>query len=141
MSAFICDHKTFSNIYSGLTIYGKSNSLDYDSVKRGAEEALGGRSEGEFINILYYLNIRAVNQRYGEEMPEQVSAAELNKMCRFNPHIRIYQFLKSLECLRYQMCEGDVPKTPTYKSLGKLIDAVCYSIAHSAPEYDAAKWG
>jgi hypothetical protein len=140
MSAFICAEKTFSDIYSGMRLYGNSPIWSDAGIAHTFKLISEGRKPEELIDILYRLNTRAVNQRYGEEKPEELTAKELNNLCAFNPHVSKAQFLKSLECLSYQMAEGDVPETKFYKQVDKLICAVALSIVHTSKEYEAAKW-
>jgi hypothetical protein len=140
MSAFICGPKTFSDIYSGLAIYGSSPLRSYDGVASTTEKVLEGKQTEEFIEILYRLNVRAVNQRYIENTPEHLTRETLKTLCGFNPHVSIYQFLKSLECLHYQMCEGEVPATKPYEQIQDLINSVSRSIAHNCEEYERATW-
>ena len=137
MSAFVCGQQTYNEIYAGLNapnIY----------TKRAINTLTGGRDMSEVIDILYRLNIRAVNQRYEsnpthEQSIEHTGKRLLAKLCKLID-VSQTQFLKSLECLRYQMTEGNVPETKEYKQLGEIIDAVKTSIIKEIPEYAAAHW-
>lgn len=136
MSAFIVADKTMGDIYSGLRMYGNDAVLRYDIKK-----FLGGRQIEEVVDILFRLNIRAVNQRYGDERAENMTRAELKVMCKVDLNVSVYQFLKSLECLHYQMAEGDVPNTKEYQMLGTLINDICVAMVHKSADYEKAEWG
>ena len=140
MSAFICNPETFSNVYSGLRIYGMSNLHHYSTIKQAMTPFLGIRTLDECIAKLYELNVEAVNQRYGDKTKLVPDDDYLKSFKNLDPHISMFQFLKSLECLSYQMSEGDIPETPEYQALENLIKAVSYSIAHSHPDYESASW-
>lgn len=136
MSAFICEEKTFKEIYSGMKIFKNDAYIKYD-----IEKFLGGRQIEELIDILFRLNVRAVNQRYREDTPEATTKERLKGMCRIDINVNVYQFLKSLECLHYQMAEGEVPATKEYQMLEELIKDVCVSLVHRSAEYERANWG
>jgi hypothetical protein len=141
MSAFVCGPETFSTIYSGLKVYGSSQAtLNFYMLKKITERMTVDTLE-HLIERLYSLNVQAVNQRYGEHAVDWMGSTAFQSYRVFNPSVSVYQFLKSLECLHYQLCEGDIPKTEEYKVLGALIDAVAMAIVHSSPEYAAANWG
>src|SRR3990167_4628511 len=124
MSAFICDPKTFSNVYSGLRIYGTSNLHHYSTIKRAMTPLLGIRTLDECVAKLYELNVMAVNQRYGDKTALIQDDSYLKHFSYLDPHISLFQFLKSLDCLSYQMAEGNIPETPEYQALENLIKAV-----------------
>lgn len=140
MSAFVVNQKTFSEIYSGLKLWEDSKNGNNYLIASGIKKLLEGKQAEEIIDVLYRLNIRAVNQRYNDEAEENTTREELKKMCEFNPHISRHQFLKSLECLHYQMSEGEVPETKSYKLVEQLISNICIAIAHSSDDYEQAHW-
>jgi hypothetical protein len=140
MSAFICSEKTLSECYSGLVKYQKESVGQYEGMGRAIQKFLDGRSEDEMLDILYRLNVRAVNQKYGDKTEEAPTKEMLAEMCRLSLDVPAHQFLKSLECLHYQMAEGDIPETKEYKAMEKLIEAVCRAIAHGSKVYAEAHW-
>ncbi len=94
------------------------------------------------IISMYELNVEAVNVRYNEKYDATLSPHELRAMCRAHPSVSIYQFLKSVECLHYQISEGDIPNTSeVYRLIENLISAICKDIAHESELYKEAKWG
>ena len=51
------------------------------------------------------------------------------------------QAAKSLDCLSYQCCEGEIPETSAlYKTIDKVRNSICRSIVSNLKEYDTAKW-
>ena len=133
MSAYICENKTYDRIYSGL--------LNWDRIMQGSgeyplTEFKQGKTIDDKLNQLYILNQSAVNQRY-----DNIEYTKDYPKYKYIPDINIYQFLKSIRCLLYQLCEGDIPKTKEYQKLEKLCDVIAYEIVSRVPEYDSADWG
>ncbi len=147
MSAFICNNQTYANIYSGMQVFYHPS---YSNTQRAIGELLDSVST-PFLDIdhhatalaaLYAVNVEAINLRYNENNPTAITNEELKEMCHLQPALSPYQFVKSLECLHYQMCEGNIPETSKlYPLIGKLISAVCTDIAHTSKLYSEAKWG
>jgi hypothetical protein len=50
------------------------------------------------------------------------------------------QAYKSLQCLSYQCCEGNVPDNPLYKLLEEIENAMARQIVSDLAEYDKAEW-
>lgn len=140
MSAFICSSKTFQEIYTGLEMARTSHCLTYNVLRNEINRALGGKTVKEYIDILYRLNVKAVNQRYNEKTIESIPATDLDTIATIDKNVSMAQFLKSCECLHYQMSEGDIPEKKEYKQLEKIIDAISYTIAHTQTEYENAHW-
>jgi len=147
MSAYICSNKTYENIYSGLQVFYHPS---YRNTQRAIGELLDFVTTPFFdidhnktaIAELYALNVNAVNQRYHEHIDTVVRPDQLENICRLSQRISIYQFVKSVECLQYQMCEGDIPeKYELYTIVSKLITAACTDIAHTSELYSKANWG
>lgn len=135
MSAYVVDRSTFKTINTGLREF---NTDKFPSVQRAIRSSLVSFEGAEALTKrLYALNVRAVNQRYGdshsEEMPYPVEMTDTP--------VSIFQFLKSLECIHYQMSEGNVPEEFEYKNLKGLIDSIYYHIVSSMPLYQMATWG
>ena len=55
-------------------------------------------------------------------------------------HLSIYQFLKSVECLAYQSCEGRAEQDKLYKFLIRLEEILKNQIISEIEEYKNAKW-
>jgi len=145
MSAFICKEKTFGTIYSGLRAFnnGRYPSTKYaiavllDYVQTLNPEVDTYRSA---VAHFYNLNVRAVNQRYCETISEKVADEDLTKFTLFDLNVSRIAFFKSLECLQYQMSEGDIPNQKAYSLIEKLISAIAEDFVHSSKEYEMEDW-
>lgn len=136
MSAFIVSNQCMKNIIYNLfwdhefkrihTILERNNYRESEDFDRLAIE-------------FFEMNKEAVKQRYNEKentdyikIPDSFNwdGGKLNK----------YQCLKSMECLRYQCSEGNIPKTRLYKFLDNLIITWQSYIMDGIPEYNQAGW-
>ncbi|KKK51532.1 hypothetical protein LCGC14_3114020 [marine sediment metagenome] len=137
MSSFIVSISCMQNIIEGLfwhhqfrerygNLYEKQN-LYHES--------------GDFNVLaenLYLLNQAGVMQRYPDK-PDS-NYVKIPKFNWRNKPVNDMQLLKSLQCLRYQCCEGDIDKEPLYKWLQDMISCLMDFIIDKMPEYDKAKW-
>lgn len=141
MSAFIMSRDAYSTVYSGLKVFGMSQLPSCEIIKRASRQVFDNAqvkstdAAEDAITMFYAANVNAVNQRYGDDTSPGIPFHP-----QFNPHVSMFQFLKSLECLHYQMSEGDVPTTDAYSLLKQLIDAVYYQIVSNTPDYQSARW-
>jgi len=88
----------------------------------------------KFGQLLVDLNRESVNQRYNEkEKPFKFVFSDVK--C-----LSIFQFLKSVECLTYQSCEGNCDKTELYKFLEEIENHLRNDIIQEIEEYKEAKW-
>ena len=127
MSAYICDDKTISQA-AEFMLYGRPDhqcSVHVLNVK-------------ELARALWAMNVRAVHSRYEGREGDPGSF-------RFHPGklaIPLAQSIKTLECLRYQCSEGNVPEADLYQTLERIIDSAKYTLLRRVcPEYDNATWG
>lgn len=144
MSAFLCNKETFEKVYSGLIVYGESrqaeylrNAVRYATLPHQYEEGGGCIS---YVRALYAANVEAVGQRYNDETRNEPGAKRIPFTVGFDPHVDLYAWIKALECLLYQMSEGDVPESDTYKSLKSIINASYKEAVHMHDRYEAAEW-
>ena len=91
------------------------------------------------------LNVQAVNIRYGETADEHEYDDWRWKVSRLiavvlHDRARACRLLISLECLVYQLTEGDVPSHPLYVSAMKRIKDIQAMIVQSLPEYADIPW-
>lgn len=49
--------------------------------------------------------------------------------------------LKQLDCLIYQLSEGDIPERPLFKALERIRREIADRILTANPEYAASPWG
>lgn len=150
MSAFIASPETYQTVYNGLRHVLTSSEYESTSARTCARTLVDasqptGRDEiqdrtKDTTRRLYALNVRAVNQRYvgdstSEEMPKEIERIV------FKSHVpTLEQIIKSLECIHYQMSEGDVPEEWEYKSIGKLPALLAIARVHKSQMYAMSKW-
>lgn len=95
----------------------------------------------DFRNLadrLFEMNQKALLQRYDDKPDSdyvKIPKFEIN-----DKPVSDLQLLKSLQCLSYQCCEGNVPKTKLYKWVETIIESLKSYIISKMPEYDKAKW-
>ena len=81
------------------------------------------------------MNTKAVNCRYNETTKtDQYTHTPDYK-------INIFHALKSLQCLLYQCCEGDIDQTELNKSMRQIEKSIMHEIIDKIPEYERANWG
>lgn len=83
---------------------------------------------------LYRLNADAVALCYNQPETSPVYVHNVRQ------ETKIQQF-KSVQCLLYQMTEGDVPEHPTYKELEGIAKRLACAIVYTLPEWMTADWG
>lgn len=137
MSSFIVDAKTINRILTYLHLHKGQMSYSY-ITRRAAElgydlESNSGLSE--LGTDLLGLNYRATNARYNEE-----NGLQQLHIYKFE-HVSQLQALKSLQCLKYQCSEGDVPESVLFKFLEDCEHAIMSSIIRAMPEYENTQWG
>lgn len=157
MSAFIMQLEGFNDLFNELAVRAESSNRTCDvhySITRdvlkflgidsyaGASEALVNSKALDRVIALFRANVEAVNYRYSH-LPEVIeNQPEVPLLTRnsYWPKWSPVQLLKHLQCLSYQMSEGEIPETQIYKDLDRLISAIALSIVNHTPEYDKAKW-
>jgi len=141
MSAFIVEDKTINGIVSWMhdAIVRKT---DYAWCVRTLEK-LGYRLDSDLgckrlAEELFTLNCDSIEQRYGEGQAEKFRPLDFQfQLTRTgNP----YQALKSMRCLLYQCCEGDVPEqSDLYNALEKVSLELSYQIVSRTKIYESAQ--
>ena len=86
---------------------------------------------------LLALNAAAVAVRYGE--PVELTGANYQYRPQGHTCTDILQ-IKAVDCLLYQMAEGDIPERPEYTALAEIADGLRRKIVANLPEYQAAAW-
>ena len=136
MSSFIVSDKCIKNIIYNLFWDHEFKRTDFILTRNGYKNV----EDFDRLAIeLCTLNKEAVKQRYDE--PEENDHIAIRE--RFNwdgGKLDKYQALKSMQCLRYQCSEGNVPETKLYKMLEDLILTWMYYIFNQIPEYNKAEW-
>jgi len=124
MSAYVCDNKTISQVVDFLL-------ADWVRLFKGeTPQSLGV--------MLHAMNCAAVAARYeGREG----KAPGFKYECTPYP-VPLAQSIKTLECLKYQCSEGDIPKEDLYQSLESVLSGAKDTLLRQVcPEYDRAEWG
>lgn len=141
MSAFILGEDGFRQLAAELAYHVNH---DHSGLQWSVQNFIGDRAHisleriAERVQELYAANVRAVNQRYGDNTPITDLTIRVNgTMPRWTP----VQLFKNLECLSYQMAEGDVPESQIYKDLETLIGSIARRIVGRSEKYEQAKWG
>lgn len=49
--------------------------------------------------------------------------------------------LRQLDCLLYQLTEGDVPERPLFEALARMRRILADRVLESVPSYASAPWG
>ena len=157
MSAFVMLPEGFSELANELACRADSLNRTCDinySLTQDIREFLGFKSHvdpsedmanqaaTEAMLALFSANVEAVNYRYSHMSNEERGMYTPPSFSRtaYWPKWSPVQLLKHLHCLRYQMSEGPVPESETYKRLETLIGAVAQSIVTHSPEYNTAAW-
>jgi len=144
MSVFIIEPKTIENICrtleSGDYFTNGSKNMLYSYLEYGYffpdENGNDTNRIRSLLKKLYEINIISWNERYNENEPLETNIIDFNKGKPTN----IYQLLKSLECLRYQI-EGEILEQDSrVQDLDRLIEQITSKIINNLPEYENAKW-
>lgn len=152
MSAFVLENDAFVQIADELASHAENPTNLCDTNYQFASyirEYLGFSSScfdapGDAypeavakVEELHEVNVRAVNDRY-ESTDEPSNLRFVRRSCV--PQWSPVQLFKHLQCLRYQMAEGDVPESAVYKDLDALISNLCGAIVTGLPEYESSAW-
>ena len=154
MSAFVLETKGYTTLAREMLDYATLNGIRAAGRKNATLKFLFGDTWQEHynddketirkqielrINNLISANTHAVEERYNEEQPSE--HFEFVKLYGGFPFWTPIQLIKHLQCLRYQMSEGDVPNLPIYKLLEQYIADLCEAYITSLDAYDSADWG
>jgi len=141
MSAWIVTNKSINNIvntfywfkypfYGGRTELKELFNID---LEQHNDEDLNEELK-KFGQLLINLNQESINQRYEKkDKPFKFKFSDVKSLS-------IFQFLKSVECLIYQSCEGNCEDKKEYKFLVNLKRALTSKIINEIEEYKNAKW-
>jgi len=141
MSAWIVGNESINKIVNSFYWLRENEHLRYklkDKFKisfEGLDDEKLNKQLKKFGQLLTDLNQNSVNQRYNTK--DKPFKFELIDDKGFN---NIFQFLKSVECLGYQSCEGNCDETKIYKFLMELESFLRFKIIEEIDEYKKAKW-
>lgn len=108
----------------------------------------------EWIMTLYEMNEASYAAYYEEELCIERMELVKNEMAKWKYDniptklCNIYQLLKWLQCIKYQIEEITIKEAGLWKleyvrpmyMLGNSIDCITYNIIDNIPEYKEAKW-
>lgn len=143
MSAYVIDDKTMVRVLRAFTAcshYGYTIAGYSADVKRMSEDNQNATLQA-IADALYKANNKAVNQRYGLK----------NKAPKFKGKSPIFNtdatkqelcdISKALDCLLYQMSEGNVFGSRIFMELERIAGNIGREIARRCSEYDFSPWG
>jgi hypothetical protein len=152
MSAFVVGSDTMDKCVAIICARGQYGQTipvfaGVETAKNSAKTEIGRR--------LFTLNIEAVQQRYPDtidkpkDMPGPIEPIPAHRLAAEYVYagpsrlgfVDAIACVKSLQCLRYQCCEGDVDKSELYAELIRAIGAICEAIVEAMPDYERAPWG
>ena len=142
MSAFIVDDETINRIVGWLHD-AVTRKTDYSWCTRSLEK-LGYKLDSELgckrlAEELFTLNCDSIEQRYGEGQAKQFRPLNFQFSLGRSPNH--YQALKSMRCLLYQCCEGDVPEqSDLYNALDRVSLELSYQLVSRTKIYETALW-
>ena len=139
MSCFIVRDETIS-IIAGFISY--LVSLEHSLFSVDAVYPFERREAGCICDELFSLNVRAVRERYGDEVvitpyytPSPSSGLD------YTNFVSWYMVVKALDCYLYQISEGDIPEGEIYKYLVKLQKELALYIVKKNKYYNLYTWG
>lgn len=133
MSAYIVSKETIDRAVAMLLIEGV---------------IVDKRDANEWGKRMWNMNVDAVSQRYAHhaatdavEWAQTRSHADVYEFQSRPASESIEQFHKSLCCLMYQSCEGNVDETPFFKLLDGIKDRPHLAKLRETGKWSEAKWG
>ena len=141
MSAWIVTNESINNIVNSIYWFKYPFYSGREELKRIFNINLEVNNDEELNKelqklgqLLVNLNQESINQRYNEKKKPFIFDFEDRKS------LSIFQFLKSVECLIYQSCEGNCEERKEYKFLVNLTRVLTSKIINEIEEYKNAKW-
>lgn len=123
MSAFVLELDEFNGLFSWLE--HRKPRLNDSEVYHIIRPYMTPK---EFVKALYAANVEAVNQRYDEESDtdgyEPIYRTNLATLDR----IEVYGIL---QCLLYQMAEGDVYESKIYNQAKRWYDSLAHDLVRA----------
>ena len=149
MSAYIVEDETINKIVAFLLfkayhgngeewVYRPFLRLGYQLASALPDNTLEQEAE-RLAKDLFALNVAGVNARYGKDQAQEFRPLDFKYKSTLPPGQ--LQAIKSMQCLSYQCCEGDVPEQPLYKALNECIGNCCRDWVTSSEAYERCKWG
>ena len=138
MSAFIVEDSTINNIVAFLAEQQESgdlHSINFYGLPSWVP-LIDEESKTIFAQALFDMNVESVEQRYGKGCEGTLNF--LYHRVTSPVAIRAYS---ALRCFLYHSFEGDVYKTPLYKTMEEISARIAHSIVSASKAYKTAPWG
>lgn len=155
MSSFIVSAQCMNRIVTFLDVKSSRNTIHQSTYRAllakylllPASEDYAYVDTQKLVNTLFDLNIKAVQERYGDSNPSKMPChnttnkqLSIGKVHYIYTESSIIQVFKSVQCLIYQCSEGNVPNDPLYKFLEDLENTIAKHIVYELAEYEKANW-
>ena len=137
MSAFVVSDSTINAAVTWLQHTDRSRNFSFITMLPSYDLVKDPEAANRLACDMFQLNVDAVNARYngGADPPLDFKYAK-----DYSAPNAVRAF-KLLECWRYQCSEGDVPETPLYQLMDRIIGEIACEIVHATEAYDRAPWG
>lgn len=140
MSAYIVEDETINKIVEGIRHAVKyGDGFKSLQLQPGFIHKAGAADYQSFGELLFTMNVEAIEQRYGKGEAESFRPLDYEYHCVYPP--TAIRFYRVLSCYLYQCLEGNVPETPLYKIMYDVQVQLAMLIVQSLPEYDKIPWG
>ncbi len=128
MSAWFVGNKAISKL---------ANAVDRDvrNLNRQVSEKLPTDIK-QLAQDLYNMNVYSLRERYGSADDMIEPFEYMGAVTYENEH----QFYQSLNCYLYQCAEGVVVKTPLYKMMEEIHNALAHKIASDVGRAHGVRW-
>jgi hypothetical protein len=144
MSAFIVSTDTMDLAVAAICHAGQYGQIaphmDVAGIRIYTSEKGAGTAIGR---ALWAMNLDACQQRYPSHADRLKAGVPGNYIppCRKLKPAELVAGFKALECLSYQCSEGNVPDSPLYGELTRVMGEVAVAIVRALPAYERAPWG
>jgi len=143
MSAFVVSDSTINAAVSWISFTDRDRSFSHLTSYLLPEAGYDIKNDPEALprlaSEMFALNVDAVNARY-QGGAEQFRTLDFTYQLDLSARGAVGA-LKLLQCWHYQCSEGDVPETPLYQLMGRVIGAIALGIVCQTEAYDRAPWG
>lgn len=139
MSAYVVDDITINKVVSWLALEhytSVTHSSCGDYLAEAGYDMRSRKGQRRLAEDMFALNVKAVNERYGEG--EAAKFRPLNFSYRFIAPPHAIVTVKALHCWLYQCAEGDVPGTDLYELMHRIANAICRGLVVESEAYRAA---
>jgi len=141
MSAYMVDDNTINKIIA--TLYNKVRVSEYywsaEPLKNAGYDLRKKEDRQRLAIRMYALNRRSIRERYSRE------AAKMDTQAGFTFQdtmpVSLVQTYKSIQCWKYQACEGTCDQASLYKLMSEVSNRLAHEIVTKSESYEKATWG